>query len=735
MANRLAAETSPYLLQHKDNPVEWYPWGEEAFARARAEDKPIFLSVGYSSCHWCHVMEHESFENDGVAAALNEAFVSVKVDREERPDVDETYMTAVQLSSGRGGWPMSVFLTPDKKPFFAGTYFPREDRGGHPGFLTICRQISILWKSKRDEIEENANAFAFGLTESIGQKPPSTFSKFDEEFVANAVRALAADFDPEHGGFGGAPKFPPHTAIDFLLRYSKRDAAPSDLRERALHMARFTLEKMALGGIHDHVGGGFHRYSTDAEWHLPHFEKMLYDNALIAGNCAALAELGFDAPNLLTRQDILLWVQRDMTAPDRSFFSAVDADSEGEEGRFYVWAEAEIEEHLGDRAREFMTAFQVSSTGNFRDESSGRLTGANVLHKMHDAHEDFKPELEKLREVRESRARPGLDSKVLVGWNGLAIASLPAEMAEPAAAAILDAESNFGSLPHQIANGEPSGAAFLEDYAAFAVGLFERAKSRAYVEEGPSKVPFAMQLDGCTASVWRGHAERLTRQMIDLFWDVEAGGFFSTSAAHEELFGRSKPVFDSPTPSGNALALRCLIEIGDIDRAWTMVNAFLGWMERAPQATEALYAAAMELLDSTRSGDIPVPGQAKRDLLEVTAVLIPSEIRVNEHGIGRGEVVVRIPPGQHINSHEPPARWLTPTSVMIQPLDSEVSFPPAPEDQFRGELRIPFVVKLPPNSKGEDFEVTIGYQACTEYECLLPQEVRLDGVVLPMGSH
>src|SRR5579862_9126398 len=291
MSNRLARETSPYLLQHKDNPVDWFPWGSEAFAKANTEDKPVFLSVGYSSCHWCHVMEHESFERDDVAAVLNESFVSIKVDREERPDVDEAYMTAVQLSSGRGGWPMSVFLTPDKKPIFAGTYFPRENRGQQAGFLTICGQIAHLWKTKRSEIEENAGQFANGLIETIARRAPAASAPFDEEFLANGVKALASDFDQEHGGFGGAPKFPPHTAIDFLLHYAARSSAPEDLRELALGMALATLEQMALGGIRDHVGGGFHRYSTDAEWHLPHFEKMLYDNALLAQNYLVASQL------------------------------------------------------------------------------------------------------------------------------------------------------------------------------------------------------------------------------------------------------------------------------------------------------------------------------------------------------------------------------------------------------------------------------------------------------------
>src|ERR1044072_1241140 len=530
MANRLAGETSPYLLQHKDNPVDWYAWNEEAFAKAKTEGKPIFLSIGYSSCHWCHVMEHESLESDDAARILNDSFVSIKVDREERPDVDEAYMTAVQLSTGRGGWPMTVFLTPDKKPFSAGTYFPREDRGEHPGFLRICTQIAALWKEKRAEIEDNANEFAVGLAESIGQAAPMTLAKFDDEFLANAVKTLAADFDNKHGGFGSAPKFPPHTSIDLLLRFVHRDSAQEELRQVAIGMALSTLEQMALGGLHDHVGGGFHRYTTDERWLLPHFEKMLYDNALMLGNYALAAAMVHDVDPKLEElfvqaaNGIAIWAITEMATPDGLFCSAFDADSEGEEGRFYVWTVSEIRAILGDRAPAFIEAFGIEEAGNFQDEATREKTGANIPHLKQPRGRTFDEELEALRAVREKRIRPARDDKALVSWNGLIIAGLAQagllDRAVVAAAQILGAEERHGALPHQIVGGIPSGQAYLDDYASFAWSLIQLSRIR---EQFPAK----------ETPDWLAEGERLTKRMIE-FVGGEAGGFFSPSDAHKE---------------------------------------------------------------------------------------------------------------------------------------------------------------------------------------------------------
>ncbi|HWA82634.1 MAG TPA: DUF255 domain-containing protein [Fimbriimonadaceae bacterium] len=696
MANRLARESSPYLRQHRDNPVDWFPWGEEAFALAKAADKPVFLSIGYSSCHWCHVMAHESFEDEAVAAVLNESFVSVKVDREERPDVDEAYMTAVQLATGRGGWPMTVFLTPDKKPFFAGTYFPRDDRPHQPGFLTICRQIALLWPTKRGEIEENAAQFALGLTEAMDRRAPATSASFDEAFVANAVRALAADFDDRHGGFGSAPKFPPHTSIDFLLQYAIRPETSEELRRTALGMAISTLEKMALGGIHDHVGGGFHRYSTDEEWRLPHFEKMLYDNALMLSNyglaATILREVDSHLPTFFaeTANRIERWLTSEMKSPEGCFYSALDADSEGVEGKFYTWTTDQAREALGGHAEDFIAAYGMRDEGNFRDEATGRLTGENVLI-LQSRTNPLWTSLDHLGKWRQTRVRPGLDDKIIVAWNGLTIRNLAdEEAARHAADAILAAEEAQGGLPHQIVDGIPSGRGYLDDYAAYADALFSLGED------------------------YRDDAERLTRRMIELFWDDEAGGFFGTSEGHEELFGRSKPVFDSPTPSANALAMRCLVAIGDLERAERLIQTFLGWMERAPQATEALYAAALPLIRPAGEMDLLVR-------------LDPAEIVVDESGAGSGEVVISIPDGQHINSSDPPDRWLIPTTVTILPLAARIDYPSAATGVYTGEVRVRFGIELPLESSVADFEVHVRYQACTATECLAPVDRILAG--------
>jgi uncharacterized protein YyaL (SSP411 family) len=384
MPNRLAKENSPYLLQHKDNPVDWFPWGDEALARAREADRPIFLSVGYSSCHWCHVMEKECFEDAEVASVLNSSFVSIKVDREELPEVDEAYMTAVQLSSGRGGWPMSIFMTPDGDPFFGGTYIPKEDRQGHPGLMRIMSEIDRLWRTDRERIHYSAQEFATAIRSSREHEVSS--AKLGTELLRDAVKAHEMDFDEDLGGFGKAPKFPPHTAIEFLLNFAISEVGSEAERQSAADMALFTLERMALGGIHDHVGGGFHRYSTDEQWLVPHFEKMLYDNALLLGNYARAAALCHEQipelEALFSRvvERLVAWLKSEMTSPEGLFYSALDADSEGEEGRYYVWTKAELSTALGDRAVAFCDTYQVHDAGNYRDEASGVVTGANILH-------------------------------------------------------------------------------------------------------------------------------------------------------------------------------------------------------------------------------------------------------------------------------------------------------------------------------------------------------------------
>jgi uncharacterized protein YyaL (SSP411 family) len=716
MPNRLAGETSPYLLQHKDNPIDWYPWGDEAFEKAEREQKPVMLSVGYSSCHWCHVMAHESFESSEVAKLLNEHFVSIKVDREERPDVDEAYMAAVHLSNGRGGWPMTVFLMPDKRPFFAGTYFPKHDRGQHPGLISILRRIAEGWAEQRSEFASVAEQYDSALKGLLTREAPAVGSGSLQELLRRTVETLVAEADLEHGGFGTRPKFPPHTAVEFLLQFAEcgpeRDGDDS-LRGSALAVALHALDRMAMGGIHDHVGGGFHRYSTDERWLLPHFEKMLYDNALLLGNYATAFKLVEEADPAFARtargaaRGIVDWLGREMTSSNGLFYSALDADSEGEEGRFYVWTEAEVREILGGDAEAFLGAYGFAEGGNFADEATGRRTGANIPHVAEELSGAFEGSLVKLLSARAARVLPMTDTKALVGWNGLAVAALAVAgetgKAVKAANAVLGGESAAGELPRQVTDGKPAGSAFLEDYAYFTFGLLELGRAT-----GDPR--------------WRLEAERLGLQMVERFWDEAGGGFYATASAHEELFGRTKPVFDQPIPSANAVAIRCLVRLGDYDRARTALNALKGWIESAPQSCEGLVLAALEFSLEAGDWDFAIP----RD---VDASLAEGRLKAGADGWAAGEVVLSIPEGLHVNPYEPVAKWLVRTEVRISPLENRVLYPESSVEGYTGKTVIPFRVRVPEGEAGAEFEVTVRYQACTEAECLEPVEKRLPAIV------
>ena len=407
--NRLAEETSPYLLQHARNPVDWYAWGEEALQRSRREDKPILLSIGYSACHWCHVMERESFENDEIAALMNESFVCIKVDREERPDIDEIYMSAVQIMTGSGGWPLTVFLTPELEPFYGGTYFPPEDRGGRPGFSTVLREIARVFREDRSRVRETSNA----LTERIQSLAvvPSSRELMTRSLIHQAARELALRFDSKEGGFSSAPKFPPSGAVSLLLRYHRASRDPD-----ALAMVELTLDKMAAGGMYDHLGGGFHRYSTDAVWLVPHFEKMLYDNALLARAYLEAYQVTGNEDYARVARETLEWVIREMQGDEGGYYSTKDADSEGVEGKFYVWSEEEVRRLLGARSDEFCRTYDVTASGNWE--------GENILHRpagFSSGDVDLEASLRETRSVllreREKRVHPGLDDKVLTSWN------------------------------------------------------------------------------------------------------------------------------------------------------------------------------------------------------------------------------------------------------------------------------------------------------------------------------
>ncbi|HLQ32911.1 MAG TPA: thioredoxin domain-containing protein [Chloroflexota bacterium] len=554
MANRLVRETSPYLLQHAENPVDWYPWGEEALARAKQEDKPILLSIGYSACHWCHVMEHESFENPDIARIMNEHFVSIKVDREERPDLDSIYMAAVQAMTQRGGWPMTVFLTPAGAPFYCGTYFPPEDRMGMPGFPRVLQGVAKAYADRREEVEQSGQRLVEHLRESA-RLSAAAEEDLNPELLPAAARGLSGQFDQVEGGFGGAPKFPQPMAIEFLLRFYVRAKDPSVLR-----MVELTLGKMARGGMYDQLGGGFHRYSVDGQWLVPHFEKMLYDNAQLA-----LAYLhGFQLTGKAFYRQIaeatLDYVVREMTSPEGGFYSTQDADSEGEEGKFFVWTPAEIVAVLGDDdARLFMRYFDVTESGNFE--------GKNILHvpreadvvadqlgvDVHEFEATIQSGRQKLLAAREQRVHPGRDEKVLTSWNGLmlkAFAEASAILTRPDYADVARRNAGFvlgklrreGKLLRTYKDGQSKLNGYLEDYANLIDGLLALYQ-----------VSFELP--------WFQAARELTDTMLEQFWDGQERCFYDTGRDHEQLINRPRDAYDNATPSGSSVAVDVLLRM------------------------------------------------------------------------------------------------------------------------------------------------------------------------------
>jgi len=556
--NRLAKEKSPYLLQHADNPVDWYPWGEEAFQKAAGADKPIFLSIGYSTCHWCHVMAHESFEDEEVAALMNDVFVSIKVDREERPDIDNIYMTACQLATGGGGWPLTIIMTPDKRPFMTATYMPKHQRFGRPGMMELIPQVKELWKNRRDDVLQIAGK----MTDALGRMTPDPGESLGERELTEAYRQLASRFDGIHGGFGQAPKFPsPHNLL-FLLRYWKRTGEP-----HALDMVEKTLQDMRRGGIYDQIGFGFHRYATDARWFLPHFEKMLYDQALIILAYTEAYQATAKEQYRATAEEICTYVLRDMTDTNGGFYSAEDADSEGEEGKFYVWTAQELRSLLG--AKDAGVAAQVyglTEEGNYYEEASGEPTGRNIFSlerpiaeaaaALEMPEQKLIERLEKIRSIlfeeREKRIHPLKDDKILSDWNGLMIAALAraagvfgephyAEQAQKAADFILRQQEK-GSLLHRFREGEWGIPAHIDDYAFLIWGLIE-------LYEAVFEVKYLRE------------ALALTDEALEHFWDGRNGGFFFTSDESEALPVRGKEIYDGAVPSGNSVMMLNLLRL------------------------------------------------------------------------------------------------------------------------------------------------------------------------------
>ncbi len=620
-ANRLIHEESPYLQQHAHNPVDWYPWSDEAFEKAKREDKPLLVSIGYSTCYWCHVMEKESFENADVAKVINETVVAIKVDREERPDVDSVYMEAVQAMTGSGGWPLNVFITPDGKPFYGGTYFPPEDRYGRPGFVSVLKHIDQTWKENR----ENISAAGEKLTAYLDERAQSSVGKaLNAEDLQQAARTIAEGYDEEHGGFGRAPKFPRSHTLSFLIRAARRFNEP-----KYLEMVEHTLTEMARGGLFDHLGGGFHRYSTDREWLVPHFEKMLYDQALLARTFVEAYQVTQNPYYALIARRTLDYVLTDLRDPRFPFWSAEDAGEVGLEGVFYVWEVDEAQEILGEDYALAARYFDITPQGNFEHR--------NILHEGVDAKivaQEFDLSEDQLNEridsvrakllaVRSERERPHLDDKILTDWNGLMIGTMayagrvlqePKYTQAGAEAAVFIAQrlTHEKGLWHRYREGAAIEG-FLEDYAFLAHGYLEL---------------FETTYD----AVWLEKTQKLTAQMLDYFWDAEQGGFYSSGERNEVLISRSKSLYDGASPSGNSVALWNLLRLATLtnddglkERIEKLMAVFAEQVRAHPEAYPMFLLAAdmyvgprWEIVIAGERGE--ANAQAMQDLVQQTYV-------------------------------------------------------------------------------------------------------------------
>lgn len=613
--NKLINESSPYLLQHAHNPVDWYPWGEEAFERARAEDKPVLVSIGYSACHWCHVMEHESFEDEAVAAIQNEHFINIKVDMEERPDVDQIYMNFVQLTTGRGGWPMNVFVTPEKLPFFGGTYFPPSPRYGMPSWPQLLQSIAEAWRERRDELMGSAFEILGELRRLTVAEPAA--SGLNTELLDTAFASFVRSFDAKNGGFGGAPKFPAAMSMEFLLRYWKRTG-----NENALTMVKHTAEKMARGGIYDQLGGGFHRYAVDAIWLVPHFEKMLYDNAQLIRIYLHLYQITRDEFFRRIAEETLEYVRREMIGPEGGFFSTQDADSEGEEGKFFVWSPEEIVEILGEEdAQAFCLYYDITPEGNFEGHNIPNIKNApeDTAKALGISEEYLAVSVERSREKlfaeREKRIKPFRDEKTLTAWNGLMLAAFAEAAAvlgndEYLAAAKANADFllselvNEGRVLRTWKDGRAKLNGYIEDYANLADGLLE-----LYQVSGEKR--------------YFTEARRLAEMMITEFWDAENGGFFFTSNDHEELIVRNKDFNDNATPSGNSVAADVLLKLAKFTGeekyerfATTVLRLMSGQIRRFPNGFGRALATLEFALGETK--EVALVGE---DVSQLTAEL------------------------------------------------------------------------------------------------------------------
>jgi uncharacterized protein len=787
--NRLARESSPYLLQHAHNPVDWYPWGDEAFAEARRRDVPILLSIGYSTCYWCHVMERESFENAEIGALLSKNFVCIKVDREERPDVDDIYMSAVVLTRGSGGWPLNVFLDPHTlKPFWAGTYFPPEPRGGMPGLPQITESIAAAWRDKREDVIAQSQRVAEAIADHLAAKAMP--ESLDESCVKEALTQLLKMFDRNHGGFGGAPKFPQPVFLDFLLdvRRSAGDDSTADAVDEAISR---TLTKMAIGGIYDHVGGGFHRYSVDATWTVPHFEKMLYDNAQLATTYARAIEAGTDNAffaNVL--RGTLDFVLREMTSGGGAFFSAQDAEVDHREGLNYLWTEAQIRAALAESAGDAQNAGGAGGAGdvrlddaalavkvysldlgaNFQDPHHPDEPASNVL-RMHDRPERMAASLgvepgilserlasinARLYRVRSARKQPHLDDKVLTAWNGMMIAAFARgarvlreqrylDAAQNAAAFLLQKHvDESGELRRVSREGPPRTAAFLEDFAFFVQGLIE--VHRTLLTAGASgSTPF---LDAAAA---------LASRADQLFSDT-MGGLYDTRAGQSDLFVRVATTHDGAIPCGSSVMLHNLIDLYELtddtayrERALRLAGGLSAHINHGPvgsiNATRAVYrlliAGAGDELAALGSSPARETREAKAEVFPVEVYASTERVTIPVHEPGAIKLSVRILPGYHVPAADPGpgGRNLIPFRVglvggsglnVFADYPSGEAFGPSRDLlAYTGEFELTVVLERAGEWRGTPL-ISVSFQACTETECLRPQSIELD-VALDRG--
>ena len=718
--NRLSRELSPYLRLHAHNPVDWYPWGEEALAKARREDKPIFLSVGYSSCYWCHVMERLVFSDPDIAHLMNQFFVNIKVDREERPDIDKIYMTATQIMTGHGGWPNSVFLTPDLKPFFAGTYFPPEDSHGRPGFPRVIQALHVAWQEKRQELEKQADQ----ISQSIARRHTiqTVSEKTGEDLLGKAIDHTKKRFDAINGGLGTAPKFPPDHALNLLLTAYRQDP-----QAEYLDMVEQTLHHMALGGIRDHLGGGFHRYATDAKWRMPHFEKMLYNQALLTHNFLGAYQITNKMAYRIAAEEILDFVARDMTDSKGGFYSALDAETEAEEGAYYTWTEQEVRQTLKKDADFFLSCYALApipegSTGViYKVDTDSALS---VRHQIDTTtlHARLSSLKEKLLNTRSQRTRPLLDDKIITAWNGLMIGAYArayevlnrADYLLAAQKAADFIRNNLrdadGDLYRIYREGQRKGEAYQEDYAFLIDGLlhlYRATHSARYLQDALS----------------------LAERMHTAFWDTLNGGYFFTQSQNEMIV-RTKSFYDSALPSGNAVALHVLWELRTLtqnplyaQRALALSNNFAPLAEDTP-------GALLHFIHGTTMASSPI--LAPDSLVTASATALPSDssntLKVN--------VRLNITSGWHIQASNPTDDYLIPTRLS---LDTEIAkitqidYPPAEGLQFpfaeraiavyKDSLNIPLTLLF--KTRPQNLSLLLTYQACDSTRCLPPQTHRI----------